>query len=122
MLEASNLGALDRVRHGFFTRAGGVSEGVFALAQLRLLERRRGGARRARTARVALARLGVPAEQPLHRAPGARRRGRGRARARPGRTEPVEADALVTDRPGVTLGVLQRRLRAGPARRSRRPA
>ena len=30
MLQASTLGALAGVRHGFFTRAGGVSEGVYA--------------------------------------------------------------------------------------------
>ncbi|HEY1309306.1 MAG TPA: polyphenol oxidase family protein, partial [Pseudolabrys sp.] len=30
MLQAASLGKLTRIRHGFFTRAGGVSQGVYA--------------------------------------------------------------------------------------------
>ncbi|HEX2353223.1 MAG TPA: laccase domain-containing protein, partial [Xanthobacteraceae bacterium] len=30
MLQAASFGALARVRHGFFTREGGVSDGVYA--------------------------------------------------------------------------------------------
>jgi YfiH family protein len=104
MLQSSNLGELGRVRHGFLTRAGGVSRGVFEALncgystgdQADRVERNRA---------LALARLGAPAgslctvrqvhgaEVVIARAP------------EPGRPT-RRADALVSDRPGVTLGVL----------------
>ena len=104
MLQAANLADLDRVRHGFFTRAGGVSEGDFAALNcgyssgddpLRV-ERNRA---------LALAGLGAaPASlctvRQVHGA--AVVVARAAAPGRPTR----RADALVTDRPGLTLGVL----------------
>jgi YfiH family protein len=104
MLQAASLGDLGRVRHGFLTRAGGVSRGVFETLncgyssgdQIDRVERNRA---------LALERLGAPAgslctlrqvhgaEVVIARAP---------APGRPNR----RADALVSDRAGVTLGVL----------------
>ena len=104
MLTAPGLGALERVRHGFFTRTGGVSEGAFASLNCGYSsgdDVRRVEANRAR----ALERLGmapeslctvrqvhgtkvVVAHEPQPRRP------------------TLEADALVADRPGITLGVL----------------
>jgi YfiH family protein len=104
MLSAGNLGALDRIRHGFFTRAGGVSEGEFASLNCGYSSGdaiARVEANRAR----ALQRLGMApaslctvrqvhgAEVVVARAPQPQR-------------PSVAADALVTDRPGITLGVL----------------
>jgi YfiH family protein len=104
MIEAASLRATGAVRHGFFTREGGVSEDVFASLNCGYS----GGDEPARVERnraLALARLGVAAEtlttaRQVHgvevllvRAP------------RPGRPEHA-ADALVSDRAGVTLGVL----------------
>jgi polyphenol oxidase len=104
MLTADNLGTLGRLRHGFFTREGGVSEGEFASLNCGYSsgdDARRVEANRAR----AMERLGmmpgslctvrqvhgtrvVVARQPQP--------------ARP----TIQADALVADRPGITLGVL----------------
>jgi polyphenol oxidase len=104
MLTAPSLGALARVRHGFFTRTGGVSEGAFASLNCGYSsgdDVRRVEANRAR----ALERLGmapeslctvrqvhgtkvVVAHEPQPRRP------------------TLQADALVADRPGITLGVL----------------
>jgi polyphenol oxidase len=104
MLQTSNLGTLGRVRHGFLTRAGGVSRGVFESLncgyssgdQVDRVEQNR---------TLALARLGGPAgslctvrqvhgtEVVVARTP------------EPGRPS-RRADALVSDRPGITLGVL----------------
>jgi YfiH family protein len=104
MLTAANLNGLAAIRHGFFTRAGGVSEGDFASLNCGYSsgdEITRVEANRAR----ALDRLGMApaslctvrqvhsAEVVIARAP------------QPTRPS-AEADALVTDRPGVTLGVL----------------
>jgi YfiH family protein len=102
MIEASNLAALDNLRHGFFTRAGGVSEGVFAslncgfssgddrvlvaenrvraLRQLDIAADRLCTVRQVHSARV------LVVSDAGHQA--------------------VEADALVTDRPGLALGVV----------------
>jgi hypothetical protein len=104
MLTAASLGTLGRLRHGFFTREGGVSEGEFASLNCGYSsgdDVKRVEANRAR----ALARLGV--------APGTlctvrQIHGTRVVLARqpqPGRPS-VQADALVTDRPGITLGVL----------------
>ncbi len=104
MLQASNLIDLGNIRHGFFTREGGVSRSVFASLNcgyssgdlpLRVEQNRA----------LALARLGIAAgtlctvrqvhgaEVVIARAP------------EPGRPR-RRADALVSDRPGVTLAVL----------------
>jgi polyphenol oxidase len=104
MLQAANLADLDRIRHGFFTRAGGVSRGEFESLNcgyssgddVALVERNRA---------LALERMGA--------APGSLctvRQVHGVAvvvarAAEPGRPG-RRADALVTDRPGLTLGVL----------------
>jgi YfiH family protein len=104
MLTARNLGALGRIRHGFFTRQGGVSEGAFASLNCGYSggdDARRVEANRAR----ALERLGM--------APGnlcTVRQVHGTrvviAREPQPRRPTVQADALVADRPGITLGVL----------------
>jgi hypothetical protein len=104
MIEARNLAALESVRHGFFTREGGVSEGVFSSLNCgfssgddvaRVAENRARALRRLdlaadslRTVRqVHSARVLVVNETHTGH-------------------QPVEADALVTDRPGVALGVV----------------
>ncbi len=94
------------LRHGFFTRRGGVSGGPFAALNCSLNGRDDGAAVRANRAR-AMDALGLPA-QALHglhqvhgaavmvvRAPGAW-----------GEADRPQADALVTDRPGLALGVV----------------
>jgi polyphenol oxidase len=104
MIQASNLAALENLRHGFFTREGGVSEGVFAslncgfssgddralvaenraraLRQLDLAPDRLCTVRQVHSARVHVV-------------------GDGRAGH-----QHVEADALVAERPGIALGVV----------------
>ncbi|MEZ5932765.1 MAG: peptidoglycan editing factor PgeF [Alphaproteobacteria bacterium] len=104
MLTAANLDAPGRLRHGFFTRDRGVSQGVNAFLNCgfssgddeRLVLANRS---------IAMEKLGVPAGwlttvkqvhgTAVHRvqapAPG---------------PSAIEADALVTDRPGIVLGVL----------------
>jgi hypothetical protein len=104
MIEASNLAALDNLRHGFFTREGGVSEGLFASLNCGFSsgdERARVAENRAR----ALRRLDLPAESlcTVRQVHSARVLVVGEARAG---HQPVEADALVTDRLGITLGVV----------------
>jgi YfiH family protein len=103
MLEASNLAALEDLRHGFFTREGGVSEGVFASLNCGFSsgdQAERVAENRAR----ALRRLDMPADRlctvrQVHSA---------RAVVVGPRTghQPVEADALVTNRRGIALGVV----------------
>jgi polyphenol oxidase len=102
MIEAPNLAALGDLRHGFFTREGGVSEGVFASLNCGFSsgdEAARVAENRAR----ALRRLGLPADRlctvrQVHSARVLTVREAGH--------KPVEADALVTDRPGIALGVV----------------
>jgi YfiH family protein len=104
MLIAANLDGLGAVRHGFFTREGGVSEGDFASLNCGYSSGdaiARVEANRAR----ALHRLGVaPASlctvRQVHSAAVVI------ARAPQPKRPSVQADALVTDRPGITLGVL----------------
>jgi purine-nucleoside/S-methyl-5'-thioadenosine phosphorylase / adenosine deaminase len=104
MLQAANLADPRRIRHGFFTRAGGVSQGDFASLNCGysggddplLVKRNRA---------LALASLGAaPASlctvRQVHGAAVVLAR-----KAEPGRPS-RRADALVTDRPGLTLGVL----------------
>jgi len=104
VIEAARLAAQAGVRHGFFTRAGGVSEGPYASlncgfssgdAAARVWENR---------AR-AMRRLGVA---PASLTTGRQVHGTDVIVARtpaPGKAT-TPADALVTDRPGITLGVL----------------
>lgn len=104
MLTAANLDAIGSIRHGFFTREGGASQGLSSslncgfsspdAEQLVMANRS-----------IAMDRLGMPAgslttvkqvhgtvvHQVTEAAPG---------------PSTLEADALVTDRPGVALGVL----------------
>ena len=104
MIEASNLSALDKIRHGFFTREGGVSEGVFASLNC-------GFSSGDDTAQVAenraraLRRLGLPADslRTVRQVHGARVLAVGETHTG---HQPVEADALVTGRPAIALGVV----------------
>ncbi len=104
MLTAANLDAIDGVCHGFFTREGGVSQGVNGSLNCgfssgddeRLVLANRS---------IAMDRLGVSAGwlttvkqvhgTMVHRV----------SAPAPGPST-IEADALVTDRPGIALGVL----------------
>ena len=104
MLQAANLGALGEIRHGFFTREGGVSDAEFAALNCGYS----GGddpERVEQNRALAMARLGLAAEslrtvRQVHGAAVVVARA-----PRPGR--PTEAaDALVSDLPGLTLGVL----------------
>ena len=104
MLTAANLNALGCLRHGFFTREGGASTGVYASLNCGFGnddDDRRISANRS----IAMDRMGLPADAlttvkqvhgtAVHRV----------TEAAPG-APAVEADALVTDRPGIALGVL----------------
>jgi polyphenol oxidase len=103
-VEASSLAALPGLRHGFFGRQGGVSEGPFATLAAGLRsgdDPARVAENRARAARA----LGFP--------PGAlaaARQVHGTACVTVREPWPADlapdADALATDRPGVLLGVL----------------
>jgi YfiH family protein len=104
MLRAPGLAPLAGVRHGFFTRVGGVSRREFASLNCGYSSGDDAAAVAANRAR-ALRRLGVaPASlcmvRQVHGADVVIAR-----EPEPGRPS-VEADALITDRPGVTLGVL----------------
>lgn len=103
-LEAPSLSDLGRIRHGFFGRRGGVSDGPWASLNVGLRGGDRTEAVATNRARIT-AELGMPPDRLVT------------ARQIHGVTtievaEPwdnwtaPEADALVTDRPGVLLGVL----------------
>ena len=103
-LTAPALAGLDGVRHGFFGRQGGVSEGVWSSLNVGLRSGDDPARIAANRARIALD-LGLAPEQLVT------------ARQVHGDTalvvdapwpmaEAPEADALVTDRPGLLLGVL----------------
>lgn len=104
MLHAETLSALPGLRHAFFTRRGGVSEGAWASLNMGL----RGGddlARVAENRARAAAALGVSADRlvtarQVHGAVALTVREPWDNLAAP------EADALVTDQPGLLLGVL----------------
>lgn len=103
MIAAELLRQIPRVRHGFFTRQGGVSEGIYATLncgygsgddKAKVKENRR----------RALARLELPAEclattYQIHSPDVAEVREPWPLDARP------KADAMVTTRPGVALGI-----------------
>ncbi len=104
LLQAPILGAIPHIRHGFGTRLGGVSEGVFASLNCGWKsgdDVRNVGENRRRIA----AALGVAAENLLTcyqvHSPIALSVTSGWTPA----TRP-EADAMVTDRPGLALGIL----------------
>ena len=104
-IEASSLARLPGIRHGFFTRVGGVSEGLYAEPQLRAGLVRCGGER----CREPRPRRPPSRRQPsttssriyqVHSGDCARhRRARGRARAPQGRR-------VVTRTPGLVIGIL----------------
>jgi polyphenol oxidase len=104
MLTADNLGTLGHLRHGFFTREGGVSEGEFASLNCGYSsgdDARRVEANRAQ----AMERLGMmPGSLCTVRQVHGTRVVVAR-QTQPGRPT-IQADALVADRPGITLGVL----------------
>lgn len=104
MLTADNLGALGRVRHGFFTRRGGVSDGAFTSLNCGYSsgdDSQRVEANRARALeRLGLAPASLCTVRQVHGANVVV------ARKPQPRRPTVAADALVTDRPGITLGVL----------------
>jgi len=104
MIEASNLAALDDLRHGFFSREGGVSEGVFESLNCGFSSGD-DAARVAENRARALRRLDLPADslRTVRQVHGARVLVVDEARAG---HQPVAADALVTDRPGIALGVV----------------
>jgi copper oxidase (laccase) domain-containing protein len=117
MLTSESLSALPGVRHGFFTREGGVSEGLYAslncglgsgddlenvaenrsraMAELGLTEDRLATVYQVHSNRAALAEAPWPADE------------------RP------KVDALVTKTAGLAVGVLSRG--GGPCRLARRP-
>ena len=104
MLSAASLETLAGIRHGFFTRSGGVSEGEFASLNCGYSSGDDAAAVATNRAR-ALRRLGLaPASlctvRQVHGADVVI------AREPEPERPTVEADALVTDRAGVALGVL----------------
>ena len=104
MLTAPNLDAIHGVRHGFFTREGGVSKGVY-----RSLNCGYSGSDDERSVManrsLAMDRLGMPADALTTVKQVHGNSVRHVTEAAPGRPR-IEADALVTDRPGIALGVL----------------
>lgn len=104
ILTADNLDAAKSLRHGFFGREGGVSDGVYASLNCGYSgddDPKRVHANRS----IAMDRLGLPAGclttvKQVHGVDVYRV-----TEPAPGRSS-IEADALVTDRPGVALGVL----------------
>ena len=104
MIEASNLAALESVRHGFFTRDGGVSEGVFSSLNCGFSSGD-DAARVAENRARALRRLDLPADslRTVRQVHSARVLVVNEAHAG---HQPVETDALVTGRPGIALGVV----------------
>lgn len=103
-LTAAPLAALSGVRHAFFTRAGGVSRGIYAALNCGVGSQDAAEAVSENRRRAAAA-LGCPGEAlttlyQVHSAEAVTLQAPLPAAERP------EADALVTDRPGVLLGVL----------------
>lgn len=94
-----------RFRHAFFTRQGGLSQGIYAALNCGLGSNDAPEAVRANRA-SAMAWLGLPAEALCvnYQVHSARVVYVGEAPAP--NVKPAEADALVTDRPGLALGVL----------------
>ncbi|MGI9500211.1 MAG: polyphenol oxidase family protein [Geminicoccaceae bacterium] len=104
MLTAANLDEVPKLRHGFFTREGGVSDGVYASLNCGYNnddDKTKVLANRA----IAMDRLGVPADSltTVKQVHGVIVRPFTEPSPGPSTTQ---ADALLTDRPGITLGVL----------------
>ncbi len=103
-LKAVSLSALKGIRHGFFTRQGGVSGGLYASLNCGLGSRDTAECVLENRARVAQ-RLGAEADHlaslyQIHSASAV-------TVTRPWRTDQApEADAMVTDVPGLAVGVL----------------
>jgi len=104
MIDAPNLSALGGIRHGFLTRAGGVSEGAYASLNCGFASGD-DPARVARNRAIAMERVGMP---PASLCTARQVHGVGVLVAHEPHPGPSsrEADALVTARPGITLGVL----------------
>uniref|UniRef100_UPI0035639FEA peptidoglycan editing factor PgeF n=1 Tax=Falsiroseomonas sp. TaxID=2870721 RepID=UPI0035639FEA len=105
MITLGALNDLAGVRHGFLTRAGGVSEGIYASLNCGYGAKDDPPDRVAENRARALARADLPAGSlvtayQVHSARVARVE-----RPWP-REDAPEVDAMVTDRPGVTLGIL----------------
>lgn len=103
MITAQSLGALDRVRHGFFTRAGGVSQGVYASLNVGYGSKDEDANIAANRAR-AMARLGLPPEAlvtiyQVHGTDVAEAKAPWRPKSAP------RADAVITAAPGIALGI-----------------
>ncbi len=94
--------ALHPIRHGFFTRRGGVSSGIYAGLNCGLSSADAPANVRTNRARAALA-LGVEPDQlvTVHQVHGTRV-----ATLTGAPSERIEADAMVTDQPGLALGIL----------------
>jgi hypothetical protein len=104
MITLGTLNDLDGVRHGFFTRAGGSSEGLYASNNCGFGSGDR-PERVAENRRLSMEKLDLPAEAlvTVHQV-------HGRTVAVVDRPWPhgqaPKADAMVTDRPGIALGIL----------------
>ena len=102
MFASDALSALPHIRHGFFTREGGVSSGIYASLNCGLGSDDDKGAVSENRARIA-SRLGVTTDHLLHQIHSATVQTV---------TEPwtpataPQADAMVTNRAGIALGVL----------------
>jgi YfiH family protein len=104
LVEAPSLAALPGVRHAFFTREGGVSEGVFDSLSMGLRSGDEPGRvaenRRRATERLGFEPTALVTLRQVHGADCLPVTGAWSG------AEPPEADALATDRPGLLLGVL----------------
>ncbi len=103
MITAQSLGALDRVRHGFFTRGGGVSQGVYASLNVGYGSNDDDANVAANRAR-AMARLGLPPEAlvtiyQVHGTDVAEAKAPWQPQSAP------RADAVIAAAPGVALGI-----------------
>src|SRR5579863_4947800 len=103
MIQARSLAALPGIRHGFFTRAGGVSEGIYASLNGGIGSHDDPAKVAENRARMAAA-LGVGAEHLLtayqtHSADAVTVDAPWSPQTRP------RADAIVTRRPGLAIGV-----------------
>lgn len=103
-LEAAVLSGHDRIRHGFFTRRGGVSKGIYASLNCGYGSDDASDAVSENRARVAKA-MGVAPESVLtvHQC----HSDQARSVAAPWEPDKApQADAMVTDRPGIALSIL----------------
>ncbi|MFO0996393.1 MAG: peptidoglycan editing factor PgeF [Alphaproteobacteria bacterium] len=103
-LAAPGLAALERIRHGFFTRAGGVSDGLYDSLNCGFGSRDRRDSVAANRARVAAAVGGEPTSLVTGYQTHSVAVAHVEAPWEPGAAPQV--DGLVTDRPGIVLGVL----------------